>query len=847
MAPIKRKKNVHPKAKRKLFLYSPTKVTKALDAIRGGMPVQTASKTFHVPRTTLRHKIEGHSPESSGHVGPQAVLGKDAEDLLVQWIQTCAKMGFPINKAALFSSVHKMVTSGNFSTPFVNNRPGIKWFNSFMKRHPEISQKHAEYINMARAGITEEKIRRWFMEVKELLDDDFEVLSHPKRVFNMDETSFYLSPKGAVVLATRGEPVYDVSSNSDKENITTLITVNALGEIAPPLTVFKYERLPPAVAKAAPPFWGLGKTEKGWMTGESFYEYFANVFYPFLVENNIELPVIVFLDGHASHLTMHLTNFCKANGIILVCLYPNTTHILQPLDVAFFFPLKSKWREMVRMWRYEHDGAEIRKQDIPANLNKLLADPTFPAAITAGFKVCGLYPFNADAVDYKKCTLKITSLINESSKEQNQKTHLQYLESMISSEHLLQFRETRNKGIDWDGDIGASMAFDIWVQFVNDEETSKVPELQKVPTQGIFNTESSKQCDLEDGFTVKQLSTPGASCSSPPNLIPDVGQSSNCIVFEFEQFSDVVNNVNDLSETSSSNLQTETLVVQNETPSTSKRQPILIKIESHHSIEDVEKPSSIQKKALDMPTSQVQSTCHNGHELPQSTLPIGFSPVSCCENTHNVSLTKEISPKTMSEVLKDVIRWPVQTPPKNPRKRINMPSVLTSAKWREIYEIKEKEKHRPNKINKINKCREFHKQRPTISPSQLHVQKRKRSRKNSDISAIKELSDSDKEENPSSPNKLPHKGTPKEHDYVIVEYEGEFFPGQVLEIDASKKRAQVSVMTISGPKDWKWPDKLDVLWYPVEDVKEVIQPPASKNSRQACEVPEINKYRQLQT
>lgn len=39
------------------------------------MPVATASRDFHIPRSTLRHKISGKAPETSGHVGPQAVLG----------------------------------------------------------------------------------------------------------------------------------------------------------------------------------------------------------------------------------------------------------------------------------------------------------------------------------------------------------------------------------------------------------------------------------------------------------------------------------------------------------------------------------------------------------------------------------------------------------------------------------------------------------------------------------------------------------------------------------------------------------------------------------------------------
>jgi hypothetical protein len=61
------------------------------------------------------------------------------------------------------------------------------------------------------------------------------------------------------------------------------------------------------------------------------------------------------LDLHASHLTIHLGEFCKNNIIILICLFPNTIHILQPLDVTVFAPLKSKWKSTIRQWRLDHD------------------------------------------------------------------------------------------------------------------------------------------------------------------------------------------------------------------------------------------------------------------------------------------------------------------------------------------------------------------------------------------------------------------------------------------------------------------------------------------------------------
>jgi len=115
------------------------------------------------------------------------------------------------------------------------------------------------------------------------------------------------------------------------------------------------------IARSVPSYWELGKTDSRWITGEAFYEYFTNVFHPYLVNSKIKLPVIVFLDGHSSHLTMHLGKFCKENQIILVCLFPNTTHILQPLDVSVFAPLKAKWKSTFSQLRIDNDVKEICK------------------------------------------------------------------------------------------------------------------------------------------------------------------------------------------------------------------------------------------------------------------------------------------------------------------------------------------------------------------------------------------------------------------------------------------------------------------------------------------------------
>ncbi|KAJ8891144.1 hypothetical protein PR048_010658 [Dryococelus australis] len=62
---------------------------------------------------------------------------------------------------------------------------------------------------------------------------------------------------------------------------------------------------------------------------------------------NISLPVMLFTDEHSSHLTLHTSKFCDEQGIILAALLPNATHILQPMDVGVFRPLKKEWKKAV--------------------------------------------------------------------------------------------------------------------------------------------------------------------------------------------------------------------------------------------------------------------------------------------------------------------------------------------------------------------------------------------------------------------------------------------------------------------------------------------------------------------
>ena len=89
---------------------------------------------------------------------------------------------------------------------------------------------------------------------------------------------------------------------------------------------------------------------------------------------------------------------CVYHNIKFVCLPPNSTHILQPLDVAFYAPLKRYWREILTELKL-HAGrhqAALTKDCLPPLLNKLVQKPQDsgrgPQNLISGFSKTGLYP-----------------------------------------------------------------------------------------------------------------------------------------------------------------------------------------------------------------------------------------------------------------------------------------------------------------------------------------------------------------------------------------------------------------------------------------------------------------------
>lgn len=106
-------------------------------------------------------------------------------------------------------------------------------------------------------------------------------------------------------------------------------------------------------------------------------------------------------DNLASHLSVEVVRLCEDNNIRLVFLPPNATHLTQPLDVAFFGPMKKSWREILLKYKLTHQtSTTINKCDFPQLLQELMTNIKMAQTsnICSGFLGSGIFSFNPSRV-----------------------------------------------------------------------------------------------------------------------------------------------------------------------------------------------------------------------------------------------------------------------------------------------------------------------------------------------------------------------------------------------------------------------------------------------------------------
>ncbi|KAL0940508.1 transposase [Colletotrichum truncatum] len=197
---------------------------------------------------------------------------------------------------------------------------GKRWASNFVKRQPQLRTRFFQVI------------RGWFSLVKNIIakygiaDAD---------IYNFDETGFMMG-----VIAS-GMP-------GNREWVTVIQAINSQGESIPPYIIVagQYHLSSWYIETSLPGDWAIATSENGWTTNERGIDWIRHfdIYTKPRTSGKYRLLVV---DGHESHHSAAFELFCQENNIITLCMPAHSSHLLQPLDVGCFQPLKNAYGRQI--------------------------------------------------------------------------------------------------------------------------------------------------------------------------------------------------------------------------------------------------------------------------------------------------------------------------------------------------------------------------------------------------------------------------------------------------------------------------------------------------------------------
>ena len=216
--------------------------------------------------------------------------------------------------------------------------------------------------------------------------------------FNYDETNLTDDPGSKRAIVKRGEKYPERIMDTTKSAVSLMFCGNAEGTLLPPYVVYKSEHLWSTWCEGGPSGTRYNRSKSGWFDTTCFEDWFFTILVPALSKKAGKKILIG--DNLSSHINAKVLTACREHNIAFVALPPNSTHLLQPLDVAFFAPMKRAWRGLIEDWKKSSPStsANLSKADFPRLLKSLVDSILISArkSLQSGFRKTGLVPVNAN-------------------------------------------------------------------------------------------------------------------------------------------------------------------------------------------------------------------------------------------------------------------------------------------------------------------------------------------------------------------------------------------------------------------------------------------------------------------
>ena len=248
---------------------------------------------------------------------------------------------------------------------------------------------NGQNIKTSRAAMKKEDFERYFENLSKVLKD-----IPPQNIVNYDETNLSDDPGQEKLIFKRGKKYPERIQNYSKGSTSIMFSGTAAGELLPSYVVYKSTNLWNTWTIGGPSGTRYNRSKSGWFDAICFDDWFRTIILPWARRK--EGDKVMIGDNLSSHFSSDVLDLCEENNISFICLVPLSTHLSQPLDVAFYGPLKRKWCKILKNWKVQNPGQTTLPKDSFPRLLKQLEECLNVENLISGFKTCGIYPLDPE-------------------------------------------------------------------------------------------------------------------------------------------------------------------------------------------------------------------------------------------------------------------------------------------------------------------------------------------------------------------------------------------------------------------------------------------------------------------
>jgi hypothetical protein len=347
--------------------------------------------------TTLRRRYLSQTTTRATQHARQRVLTPQQDNELLQWIQEETQGRNP-------PAWHLVAQKASL----LAGRPvGKNWVYKFLHRynHLILSRRAAPMERVRASADSHMKYEAYFTYILSKVEE-YSIL--PEQTYNMDEKGIALGMMNASTrIFSRKQwdrkqvraPIHDGS----REWITILACICADGSALSPALIYQSD------ASNVQSSWVedinleqaafVTASKSGWTNNDIGLQWLIQVF-DRLTKPKARLQWrLLYVDGHASHVSVEFLDYCVKSRILVARFPPHATHTVQPLDVVVFRSLSAAYNRALDDFKNKSRGLiSIAKRDFFSIFWRAWEPTMQPSLIKKAFEATGLSPLNPAVV-----------------------------------------------------------------------------------------------------------------------------------------------------------------------------------------------------------------------------------------------------------------------------------------------------------------------------------------------------------------------------------------------------------------------------------------------------------------